>query len=188
MTNGYLTQVLGVLLAEPAALRSGTSPVRPPWIGALSARRNAFAGLSAALLLFAGGCTLDWLVSSRLIPTRTTLIWVALVASLVGSLVFKVLCDAGDRRRALVTRLQTIADINHHIRNALQVIAYHARSGSGRSDRVMEDVDAAVSRIEWVLREVLPQHEQDAQTIHQPDSGGNRVLRRQWSCANGPGA
>jgi hypothetical protein len=83
----------------------------------------------------------------------------AAVALFVGFLFFQVLCDAHDRYKAILDRLQRIADINHHIRNALQVIIYHAHSEPERREKGIAAVDAAVTRIEWVLREVLPGQE-----------------------------
>ena len=52
----------------------------------------------------------------------------------------------------MVDRLQRIAELNHHIRNALQVIAYH--NVPERSERAIQQVNAEVVRIEGVLREV----------------------------------
>ena len=55
--------------------------------------------------------------------------------------------------------LQRIAELNHHIRNALQVIAYH--NVPERSEREIQQVNKAVIRIESVLREVLPERKRD---------------------------
>jgi hypothetical protein len=49
-----------------------------------------------------------------------------------------------------------IAQLNHHIRNALQVIL--ARADLTMHDLPeMKEIAAAVSRIDWALREILPQ-------------------------------
>ena len=58
------------------------------------------------------------------------------------------------RRRALARRLETIALMNHHIRNALQVIS----ASTYIPDRAREvgAIDDAVKRIQWALREILP--------------------------------
>jgi len=48
--------------------------------------------------------------------------------------------------------------MNHHIRNALQVIQYGL---TGNSALPPEHMKEAVKRIEWALREVLP----DEQTV-----------------------
>lgn len=59
----------------------------------------------------------------------------------------------GERRGA--ERLKVIADMNHHIRNALQVIAYHSTIREDKKSVAV--IDDAVKRISWALREVLPQ-------------------------------
>ena len=58
------------------------------------------------------------------------------------------------RQREVDTKLRTIRLINHHVRNALQVIsaASCGADGSEQETRVRD----AVNRIEWALREVLP--------------------------------
>lgn len=50
-----------------------------------------------------------------------------------------------------IRRLETIALLNHHIRNALQAII----SSSGATNST-ETIRAAVERVEWALGEVLP--------------------------------
>jgi uncharacterized protein YmfQ (DUF2313 family) len=50
--------------------------------------------------------------------------------------------------------LRTISELNHHIRNALQVISY-ASAAQTRADS-MKLIGSSVERIEWALREVLP--------------------------------
>ncbi len=59
-----------------------------------------------------------------------------------------------ERRKLVQQRLRTIADLNHHIRNALQIITYVA-SSQQREDSV-QLIGNSVERIEWSLREVLP--------------------------------
>jgi hypothetical protein len=60
------------------------------------------------------------------------------------------------RRNALRERLRTIAEMNHHIRNALQVITY--ATATQKNTDSMELIRSSVERIEWALREVLPGH------------------------------
>jgi hypothetical protein len=45
--------------------------------------------------------------------------------------------------------------MNHHIRNALQVITYATAADTEESVELIRD---SVERIEWALREVLPGH------------------------------
>ena len=58
------------------------------------------------------------------------------------------------RQREVDRKLRTIRLMNHHVRNALQIIsaASCGVDGSEQPTRVRD----AVSRIEWALREVLP--------------------------------
>ncbi len=52
-------------------------------------------------------------------------------------------------------RLRTIREMNHHIRNALQVISYWVTGEEDQQEvRMLRD---SVERIEWALRDVLPQ-------------------------------
>ena len=48
-----------------------------------------------------------------------------------------------------------ISELNHHIRNALQIIVNHAEV-EVHSLSELDDIRNAVSRIDWALREVLP--------------------------------
>lgn len=66
---------------------------------------------------------------------------------LVGILVFR----GQQRREARLARAQVVADCNHEIRNALQtLVALHYPQES------LEQIRAAVRRIDWALRDLLP--------------------------------
>ena len=56
------------------------------------------------------------------------------------------------RRRELLRRVETIALMNHHVRNSLQVLSYTPYAGDAAAEHVRE----AVERIEWALNELLP--------------------------------
>ena len=60
------------------------------------------------------------------------------------------------RRNQIRDRLRTIAEMNHHIRNSLQVITY--ATAAQHNAESMEMIRSSVERIEWALREVLPGH------------------------------
>jgi two-component sensor histidine kinase len=59
-----------------------------------------------------------------------------------------------DRRQFIRERLHTISEMNHHIRNALQVISLY--SGKQSDETTVTAIGQAVNRIEWALSEVLP--------------------------------
>ena len=58
------------------------------------------------------------------------------------------------QRRNTIKKLEVIRQMNHHVRNSLQVISFAA--SVARPEQTQEQLQAAVERIEWALREVLP--------------------------------
>lgn len=54
------------------------------------------------------------------------------------------------REQYLADRLQVIALMNHHVRNALQAIKF-----AQHTEHHVKVIDDSVARIEWALREVL---------------------------------
>ena len=59
-----------------------------------------------------------------------------------------------ERRKFVRERLRTISEMNHHMRNALQVIAFY--SYKEQDEKTVKMLADAVTRIEWALSEVLP--------------------------------
>lgn len=80
----------------------------------------------------------------------------ALTGIVAGFLFYSLTNVDRTRRNALRERLRTIAEMNHHIRNALQVITY--ATATQKNTESMELIRSSVERIEWALREVLPGH------------------------------
>jgi hypothetical protein len=88
------------------------------------------------------------------VPGRDLILLSNLMIGLVGATLVYVLSIRETQRRAYVEcRLRVIAEMNHHIRNALQVITFYSRAGQKPEIGIVE----AVERIQWALREVLPQ-------------------------------
>lgn len=64
---------------------------------------------------------------------------------------------AAERQRYLQQRLKTIEEMNHHVRNALQVLSYFAtHPDAAANEKNAKVVRESVERIEWALREILP--------------------------------
>ena len=75
---------------------------------------------------------------------------------MVAAVLVYVMAESADRKqKAVVERLKIIAELNHHIRNALQVISYQASFREDKEEIAM--MNGAVNRISRTLREVLPQ-------------------------------
>ncbi|MGB8729752.1 MAG: hypothetical protein WCC99_00805 [Candidatus Sulfotelmatobacter sp.] len=109
-------------------------------------------GFAVGAFIFLSGGVLDWFVTRQYLPRISLMLAGAAVAWAVGLLVFQILSDIQQRYQAMLDRLRRIAELNHHIRNALQVIAYH--NVPERSERAIHQVNCEVLRIESVLREV----------------------------------
>lgn len=59
-----------------------------------------------------------------------------------------------EKQEVLEDRLAKIADVNHHVRNALSVVVFYGKqSGNAHAAQLVQE---AVDRIDWTLREVLP--------------------------------
>jgi len=123
-----------------------------PWFAVLSRAQRALVGLVAGAFIFLSGGLLDWFVTRRYIPRISLMLAGAAVALTVGLLVFQILTDIRERYQEIVDRLRRIVELNHHIRNALQVIAYY--NVPDRTERAIQQVNAEILRIESVLREV----------------------------------
>lgn len=80
-----------------------------------------------------------------------------LVALLASALVFTLLAFGREQRRRLIERLEALNEVNHHIRNALQALAFTAGALKGTKDGAT--ISEAIQRIQWALHEVLPKVE-----------------------------
>ena len=126
--------------------------IQAPWFAKITRVQRALVGLTIGAFIFLSGGVLDWFVTRQYLPRISLILAGAAVALAVGVLVFQILTDIQKRYQAMLGRLQRIADLNHHIRNALQVIAYH--NVPERSERAIQQVNAEIVRIESVLRHV----------------------------------
>lgn len=106
------------------------------------------------------------------IPSRYLIVLSSLLVGLVAAVLVYVL-SARERQRQehVECRLHVIAEMNHHIRNALQVITFYSRKGEKQEVGIVE----AVERIQWALREILPQLPESMPTRQEND----RVLEIQ---------
>jgi hypothetical protein len=120
-------------------------------------------GIVAAAVFFAIDDFLDHLML-RLTSANVALeISDAITALLIGVLVAQLVLLHQQRQRQAQARVQRIAEMNHHVRNALQVIAY--RSLADKEMWQVELVQDAVNRIQWALREILPRDDDQYQEI-----------------------
>ncbi len=157
---------------RPQPEPSEAAPARPgreSWLFRASGLEFASIAATVSLVIFSVVEWLDWLVLDKVVPFHSMVAADAAVAAVTGLLVFKVLADARRHHREVLRHMETIAEMNHHIRNALQVIAYH-NVNHPSSGQAVDQVGEAVERIEWALREILPERRLAQEELpHEPE-------------------
>jgi signal transduction histidine kinase len=119
----------------------------------LTWRRLIVISVLFALVVFAISLVIDYiLLANHDSPFSTIEISDILAAALAGVLFFKILQAQRKEHQHLMRRLEIISDMNHHIRNALQVIKLSKQEQS----KEVINIDDAVDRIQWALKEILP--------------------------------
>ncbi len=80
--------------------------------------------------------------------------------SIAGLLFHQYARNQRHQRELIRQRMQTVAELNHHIRNALQVIKFWGvqHQNCRLTDEQIQLMKDSVDRIEWALREVLPRY------------------------------
>lgn len=122
-----------------------------------SSWRNSYwviAVLAALIGLFSitGSIALDWLIHNVVRPVYASDILEGAVAGVVSG---AIMVRMQSRRRDLLSRMQIVEDVNHHVRNALTAITL---SSSLRQDPELNaQVKEACERIDWVLNSALSQ-------------------------------
>ena len=111
---------------------------------------GTFAGITSL------GMLMDRLMLREGVPRfDLLLISNALVGGVAAALVVVWTIRQKQHAALVSSRMRVIAEMNHHIRNALQVIQYS--SWGRQSDAEMQAIQQSVQRITWAVREVLPQ-------------------------------
>ena len=78
----------------------------------------------------------------------------ALSALIVSCLIAKLAYLTRQRHLLTVARMQVIAEMNHHIRNALTPISLSV--DATENQQLVRVISDGVDRIDWALREILP--------------------------------
>jgi hypothetical protein len=132
-----------------------------------SRRRDLLPFFLVVLIVGVLGLGCDWVLVKEGVKRLDILALSNGLTGLAVGLLYVQLSRIERERRAQVQQqLRTIAEMNHHIRNALQIIAY--ANVTADKEASVEMIRSSVERIEWALREVLPGHV--AQQM-QPESG-----------------
>ena len=130
-------------------------PVESLW-----SRHSGLVSLLVAVIVSLIGIVLDRLLLKEGITRLDMLIFSnGLTGLFAGILFWQMAREAKASRDLIAERMKTIAELNHHIRNALQVIKFLGGQKRTGLDAVqLQLINDSVDRIEWALQEVLPRY------------------------------
>ncbi|MGE5321438.1 MAG: hypothetical protein ACM3SW_01155 [Actinomycetota bacterium] len=124
-------------------------------------RRSGLLTTIIAIVVFAVNLLQDVFLSAEgFSKWGTVILSDVITGAIAGALFYQFAKNEKNRRELIRERMRTVAELNHHIRNALQVIKFWGAQHQNCSldemqIRLMKD---SVERIEWALREVLPKY------------------------------
>ena len=138
---------------DPQAGRSaGSEEESPFW-----ARHSWSLSILVVALVSSLGFGLDLLLVKEGLPRRDMMIFSNTLTGLIAGWLFYSFAQHERSRHELMReRMRTIAELNHHIRNALQVIKFWGGTQSHVDSMQLQLINDSVDRIEWALTEVLP--------------------------------
>ena len=146
-------------------------PVESLW-----SRRTGLLSLAVVVVVSALGIVLDRLLLKEGLPRLDMLIFSnGLTGLFAGGLFFQMAMEAKASRVLVEERMKTIAELNHHIRNALQVIKFLGGQRSGLDAVQLQLINDSADRIEWALREVLPRYSVGAVPVPEEDTHATAV-------------
>jgi hypothetical protein len=130
-------------------------PVESLW-----SRRSGLLALLVVVIVSLIGIILDSLLVKEGLPRPDMMIFSnGLTGLFAGGLFWQMAREAKASRDLVAERMKTIAELNHHIRNSLQVIKFLGGQKRTGLDAVqLQLINDSVDRIEWALREVLPRY------------------------------
>jgi len=103
------------------------------------------------VFVFLLGVLLEHILTRLGVTGITAVIDDLLVGMVAGTLVFAYELH---RHKAMLRQMRVIAEMNHHIRNALQPILYSAYLKE--QAKQIQMIEQGTERIQWALREILP--------------------------------
>jgi hypothetical protein len=119
-----------------------------------SRRFVAGAAVIVGVVSFAVTELLRYLLVPDIGRVRERLLAELLTALILSGLTAKLVQISRERQRLMLARMQVIAEMNHHIRNALSPVSLTLDATENQQLRLV--ISGAVDRIDWALREILP--------------------------------
>jgi len=154
-----------------ATVKEDKLPVESLW-----SRRSGLLSLAVVIVVSVLGVVLDRLLLNEGVPRLDMLIFSnGLTGLFAGGLFYQMAREARASRTLVEERMKTIAELNHHIRNALQVIKFLGGQRSGLDAVQLQLINDSADWIEWALREVLPRYSVGAVPVPEEDMHANAV-------------
>ena len=133
------------------------------WIFSASSAQIILLAAFAGFAVFGTAAMWGWIASREgwsLLPMA--LVSDAVAGALSGTFIFVLLQNTRERRLAMLRRLRAIREMNHEIRNALELIQLSAYSTHHQQS--IATITNAVDRIQWTLREISSPTKDAAET------------------------
>jgi signal transduction histidine kinase len=132
----------------PSTVAAKSLRTKPSW------KFLAGAAAGVGLVSFLVTELLRYLLVPDIGRVRERVLAEAITAIIVSGLTAKLLMINRERHRLIMARMQVIAEMNHHIRNALSPITLSLDATEDQQLKAM--ISDSVERIDWALREILP--------------------------------
>lgn len=130
------------------------SVTQDSWIHTASSAQIALVAGFVGFVVFGTAAMWGWIASREgwsLLPMA--LVSDAIAGTLAALFAFVVLRNIRERRRVILRRLTTIREMNHEIRNALELIQLSAYST--HHQQAIAIISSAIDRIQRTLREIV---------------------------------
>jgi hypothetical protein len=136
-------------------LRTGSiSATQDSWIHSASSAAITLVAAFVGFIVFGTAAMWEWIASREgwpLLPMA--LVSDVIAGTLAAVFIFVVLRNVRERRLVTLRRLTAIRQMNHEIRNALELIQLSAYTT--QHQQAIATIANAVDRIQWTLREIV---------------------------------
>jgi len=126
------------------------------WMNRASETKLRAMASGVGLAVFGSAVLVEKLSKRSEGKSRVRMTWNAVAGFAAGWMAMKTIDSARERRKNISQRLKMIGELNHHVRNALQSIQLSAYST--HDQEIITSIGDSVQRIEWALREIVPEH------------------------------
>lgn len=133
------------------------------------------ASLFTALIIAIGVFTVATIADVLVMDLAANRVWALADHAALGLFVGAIILAYDQRRRRdLHRKLSSIHEINHHIRNQLEVIAYSA--WATHDQQLVTRIQKSIQHIDWALREILGREDTEDSEGEQQDSAAQAAV------------